>query len=179
MAFLLGLCPFTLTAYYADFLQSTAPPRSDYLAAVRFIQRATTASDRITVVGGPEAAYINFLAQRRPGARFVYDLPLIDTANPVAFAQRREFLCELRSNKPAVIVSASPLFPVLCASAINCPPGGDHSPLSEYGYKAALLPELLKDFVGSQYHAVHDPQFGNIQILLRNDVTDPSQRQLP
>ena len=147
LALLLALVPLSALAYFRESSRSWEPVRPEYAATATYIQKTTKPNDRIIVVGGTDAASITFLARRLPASRFVYDYPLIDTSNPVAFEQRRQFMCELRAARPAVIVSANPVFAVLCASALNCPQPKQPSPLAEYGYNTQLLPELLKNFI--------------------------------
>jgi hypothetical protein len=172
---LLGLCALSLTTYSADFSRSTEPTHSEYLTVARFIRRATTDSDRITVVGEPDAAFITFLARRLPASRFVYQLPLIDVNNPRAGEQRRQFMCELAQNRPAVIVSGDPIMGILCASKLDCPQPNSQPPVSAYGYQSTILPKLLRDVVASEYQPVSDPRFGVFRVLIRKDLAIPTQ----
>jgi hypothetical protein len=174
-ALMIGLCPFMLTTYSSDFSRSTEPPHSEYLTVVHFIQRATTARDRITVIGETESGYISFLAQRLPASRFVYQLPLIDANNPVAGEQRKQFMCDIAQNRPAVIVSGNPTMGILCASKLECTLRNMQAPETDYGYQNMLLPNLLQDVIASQYRAVSDPRFGPFRVLVRNDVAIPAQ----
>ena len=166
----LGLCPFAVLGYMGDFSRSTKLPRSDFLAVVDFIQHATTPSDKITVI---ETAYITFLAQRLPGSRFVYQLPLIDVNNPVAGEQRKQFVCDIAHNRPAVIVSSRPLFRVLCATPLDCPQNPE--PAAEYGYDFKLMPQILQKIITSDYRPVSDPRFGSLNVLVRKDLAIPAQ----
>jgi hypothetical protein len=175
-ALFIGLCPFMLTTYSSDFSQSTARPRSEYVAMAHFIQRATTPRDKITVIGVTEAAYMTFLAQRPPASRFVYQLPLIDANNPMAGDQRKQFTCDIAQNRPAVIVSGDPMMGIVCASKLDCaPPNLQPSDFSEYGYKSTVLPKLMRDLVASEYRPVSDPKFGVYKVLLRKDLEIPTR----
>jgi hypothetical protein len=171
---LLGLCPFALLAYAGDFSHSTEAPRPEFLAVAQFIQRATTPKDKITVVE-TESGYITFLAQRLPASRFVYQLPLIDANNPVAGEQRKQFMCDLAKNRPAVIVSSHSLFGVLCATPLDCPAQDPQTDVAEYGYQYQILPKLFSKVVASDYRQVPDPRFGAIRVLVRKDIAIPSQ----
>lgn len=175
VALLVGLCPLMLTAYSSDFSNSTKVPRSDYLTVVHFIQRATRPNDKITVIGGPEAGYLTFLAQRPPASRFVYQYALIDVNNPIAGDQRKQFMCDLAQNRPAVIVSGSPLLGILCASELECTLRNSYAPPNDYGYQSRVLPELLEDVIATQYRPVSDPRFGTFRVLVRKDIAIPSQ----
>src|SRR5579872_136850 len=175
VALLIGLCPFTLIAYSNDFSKSTEPPHSQYLAVVHFLQRATTPDDKIIVVGVTEAAYISFLAQRLPASRFVYQLPLIDANNPAAGAQRKQFMCDIAQNRPAVIVSGNLMMGILCASKLDCIMRNQAAPENDYGYQNMLLPNLMQDLITSEYRVVPDSRFGSFRVLVRNDVPIPAQ----
>jgi hypothetical protein len=175
LALLLGLFPFALASYAGEFSRSLESPSSEHVQVARFIQHATGSNDKIIVIGGVEAGYITYLSQRLPASRYVYQYSLIDAANPVAADQRRQFLCELVSNRPAVIVSTNALLGPLCASTADCNKPSGHAPLSDYGYNSALLPQLLKTFIASQYRAFDDPRFGTIHLFIRKDVVVPSQ----
>jgi hypothetical protein len=174
-ALLLALCALSLTTYFGDLSRSMAPTHSEYLTVARFIRRATTDTDRITVVGEPDAAFITFLARRLPASRFVYQLPLIDVNNPRAAEQREQFMCELAQNRPAVIVSGDPIMGVLCASKLNCSQPKSQPPISEYGYQSTILPVLLRDVIASQYQQVSDTRFGVFKVLIRKDLAIPTQ----
>jgi hypothetical protein len=174
-ALLLGLCALSLTTYPNDFSGSTEPIHPEYLAVARFIRSATKDSDKITVVSGPDAAFISFLARRLPASRFVYQLPLIDVNNPMAGEQRRQFMCELAQNRPAVIVSGDPMMGILCASKLDCAQLNRQPPVSEYGYQSTVLPKLLRDLVASEYRPIADPKFGVFKVLLRKDLEIPTQ----
>lgn len=174
LALVLGLFPFSLATYSADFAQSSEPPRSDYLQLIRFIDQTTKPSDKIIVVGGDEAAYIAHRAQRLPASRYVYQYPLTDAANPAASEQRRQFICDLVATRPAVIISGNPLLGLLCASDLECGMRNNHPPLSDYGYNSTVLPELLKDFIASEYRPVDDPRFEGIRAFVRRDVAVPA-----
>jgi hypothetical protein len=175
MALLIGLCPFMLTTYSSDFSQSTDPPHSEYLAVVHFIQRATTPSDKITVIGVTEAGYITFLAQRLPASRFVYQLPLIDVNNPMAGDQRKQFMCDIAQNRPAIIVSGNALMGILCATKVECTLRNMQAPSTDYGYQHMLLPNLMQGLISTDYRAVPDSKFGPFRVLVRNDVAIPAQ----
>jgi hypothetical protein len=151
------------------------PTHSEYLMVARFVRRATTDSDRITVVGEPDAAFITFLAGRLPASRFVYQLPLIDVNNPRAGEQRQQFMCDLAKNRPAVIVSGDPIMGILCASKLDCLQPKSQPPVSEYGYQSTILPKLLRDVIASEYHQVSDPRFGVFKVLIRKDIAIPTQ----
>jgi hypothetical protein len=172
---MLVLCALSLTTYFGDLSRSTEPTHSEYLMVARFIRRATTDSDRITVVGEPDAAFITFLARRLPASRFVYQLPLIDVNNPKAAEQRQQFMCELAQNRPAVIVSGDPIMGVLCASKLNCSQPKSQPAISEYGYQSTILPALLRDVIASEYQQVSDPRFGVFKVLIRKDLAIPTQ----
>jgi hypothetical protein len=172
---LLGLCALSLTIYSGDMSRSTEPIHSEYLTVARFIRRATTTSDKITVVSEPDAAFISFLARRLPASRFVYQLPLIDVNNPMAGEQRRQFMCDLAQNRPAVIVYGDPIMGILCASKLDCAQPNMQPPVSEYGYQSTVLPKLLRDVIASQYRPVSDGRFGVFRVMLRNDVAVPAQ----
>jgi hypothetical protein len=172
---LLGLCALSLTVYSGDISRSTEPIHSEYLTVARFIRRATTTSDKITVVSEPDAAFISFLARRLPASRFVYQLPLIDVNNPMAGEQRRQFMCDLAQNRPAVIVYGDPIMGILCASKLDCAQPNMQPPVSEYGYQSTVLPKLLRDVIASQYRPVSDGRFGVFRVLLRNDIAVPAQ----
>jgi hypothetical protein len=174
MALVLGFFPLSLATYSADFAQSSEPPRSDYLQLVRFIDQTTKPNDKIIVVGGDEAAYIAHRAQRLPASRYVYQYPLTDAANPTASEQRRQFMCDLVANRPAVIISGNPLLGVLCSSELECGIRNNHPPLSDYGYNSTVLPKLLKDFIASEYRPVDDPRFEGIRAFVRRDVAVPA-----
>lgn len=174
-ALLAGLCPFAFASYSSDFAQSTAPQRSDYLEVVSFIQHATKPSDKITVVGITEAPYIAFLAQRLPASRFVYQLPLIDANNPIAGEQRKQFLCDIAQNQPAVIVSGNPLMGILCATELECTLRNLNAPVNDYGYQSMVLPKLMQNVIASKYRPVSNPKFGTFRVLLRNDIAVPSR----
>jgi hypothetical protein len=174
LALLLGFFPLFLATYSADFAQSSEPPRSDYLQLVRFIDQTTKPADKIVVVGGDEAAYIAHRAQRLPASRYVYQYPLTDAANPAASEQRRQFMCDLVANRPAVIISGNPLLGVLCSSELECGMRNNHPPLSDYGYNSTVLPKLLKDFIASEYKPVDDPRFEGIHAFVRRDVPVPA-----
>ena len=174
-ALLVGLLPFTLLAYSGDFSHSTAPPNSAYLTVVRFIQRATTPADRIMVVGETETGYIALMAQRLPASRFVYQLPLIDANNPVAGVQRRQFMCDIAQNRPAIIVSGNPQIGILCASELECTLRNMQAPTNDYGYQSMTLPKLMRDFIASEYKPISDPRFGPFRVLLRKDIAIPTQ----
>ena len=171
---LLGLCPFALLAYVGDFARSTESPRSDFLAVAHFIQRATTPKDKITVIE-TESGYITFLAQRLPASRFVYQLPLIDANNPVAGEQRKQFMCDLAKNRPAVIVSSHSLFGILCATPLDCPAQDPGTPAAEYGYQYQILPKLFSNVMESDYRQVSDTRFGAIRVLVRKDIAIPAR----
>jgi hypothetical protein len=175
ISLLLGLCALSLTTYSADLSRSTDPTHSEYLTLARFIRRATTDSDRITVVSEPDAAFITFLARRLPASRFVYQLPLIDVNNPRAGEQRQQFMCELAKNRPAVIVSGDPIMGILCASKLDCPQPNSQPTVSEYGYQSTILPKLLRDVIVSEYRPVSDPRFGVFRVLIRKDLAIPTQ----
>lgn len=175
MALLIGLCPFALTTYSSDFSKSTEPPQSQYLAVVHFIQRATTPNDKITVVGETEAAYMSFLAQRLPASRFVYQLPLIDANNPAAGDQRKQFMCDIAQNRPAVIVSGNLTMGILCASKLDCILRNLEAPENDYGYQNMLLPNLLQELITSEYRVVPDSRFGPFRVLVRKDIAIPAQ----
>jgi hypothetical protein len=175
ISLLLGLCALSLTTYSADLSRSTDPTHSEYLTLARFIRRATTDSDRITVVSEPDAAFITFLARRLPASRFVYQLPLIDVNNPRAGEQRQQFMCELAKNRPAVIVSGDPIMGILCASKLDCPQPNSQPTVSEYGYQSTILPKLLRDVIVSEYRPVSDPRFGIFRVLIRKDLAIPTQ----
>ena len=174
LALLLGFFPLSLATYSADFAQSSESPRSDYLQLVRFIDQTTNPADKIIVVGGDEAAYIAHRAQRLPASRYVYQYPLTDAANPAASEQRRQFMCDLVANRPAVIISGNPLLGVLCSSELECGIRNNHPPLSDYGYNSTVLPKLLKDFIASEYRPVDDPRFEGIRAFVRRDVAIPA-----
>jgi hypothetical protein len=174
IALVLGFFPLSLATYSADFAQSSEPPRSDYLQLVRFIDQTTKPNDKIIVVGGDEAAYIAHRAQRLPASRYVYQYPLTDAANPTASEQRRQFMCDLVANRPAVIISGNPLLGVLCSSELECGIRNNHPPLSDYGYNSTVLPKLLKDFIASEYRPVDDPRFEGIRAFVRRDVAVPA-----
>jgi hypothetical protein len=174
-ALLLGVCTLSLTTYPGDFSRATEPTHSEYLTVARFIRGATTDSDKITVVGEPDAAFITFLARRVSASRFVYQLPLIDVNNPIAGEQRRQFMCELAQNRPAVIVSGDPIMGVLCASKLDCPQQNSQPPVSEYGYQSTVLPKLLRDLIAAEYQPVLDPRFGVFKVLIRKDLAVPTQ----
>lgn len=174
-ALLLGLVPLSVATYSRDFSLSTQPPRTDHAAVIHFVQRATASNDRITVVGGTEAGYITFMAQRLPASRFVYQYALIDTNNPAAGEQRKQFMCELAQNRPAVIVSGNPLLGILCASELECTLRNMQPPANDYGYQSTTLPKLMRDFVASEYQPVSDPRFGPFRVLLRKDIPIPTQ----
>jgi hypothetical protein len=175
ISLLLGFCALSLTTYSADFSRSMEPTHSEYLMVARFVRRATTDSDRITVVGEPDAAFITFLAGRLPASRFVYQLPLIDVNNPRAGEQRQQFMCDLAKNRPAVIVSGDPIMGILCASKLDCLQPKSQPPVSEYGYQSTILPKLLRDVIASEYHQVSDPRFGVFKVLIRKDIAIPTQ----
>ena len=175
LALLVGLCPISFSEYLTDSSHSLQPPRSDYAAIAHFIQRATTANDRMVVVGGVEAAYITFLSQRLPGSRFVYQYALIDTNNPMADSQRKQFICELESNRPAVIVSGSTLLGVLCVLQADCNAQSKRSPANDYGYNSNVLPKLLKNLLASHYRLVDNPAFGETRVYLRSDIALPTR----
>jgi len=172
---LLGLVALSLTTYSGDFARSTEPTHSEYLAVARFIRSVTTDRDRITVVSEPDAAFISFLARRLPASRFVYQLPLIDINNPMAGDQRRQFMCDLAQNRPAVIVYGDPIMGILCASKLDCPQQNSQPPISEYGYQSTILPKLLRDVVAAEYQPVSDSRFGVFRILIRKDLAIPTQ----
>jgi hypothetical protein len=175
IALLIGLSPLLLTTYSGDLSHSTEPPQSAYLAVARFIQRATTSSDKITVIGVTEAGYISFLAQRLPASRFVYQLPLIDANNPVAGDQRKQFMCDIAQNHPAVIVSGNLTMGILCATKVECIVRNLDAPPTDYGYQHMVLPNLLQNVITSEYRAVPDIKFGPFRVLVRNDVAIPAQ----
>lgn len=170
----LGLCPFALLGYADDFSRSTQPTRPDVLAVARFIQRATTSRDKITVVE-TESAHVTFLAQRPPGSRFVYQLPLIDANNPIAGEQRQQFMCDIAKNRPAVIVASDVLFGILCATPLNCTEQKLDPSLADYGYHFEILPKILQTVITTQYRPVSDSRFGSLKVFLRNDISIPSQ----
>jgi hypothetical protein len=172
-ALLLGLCPFSLGIYSKDFSECTKPPRTEYMAVVHLIQNATNSQDKIVVVGGTESAYITFFAQRMPASRFVYQYALIDAANPAAYDQRRQFMCDIALNRPAVIVSGNTLLGILCDSELQCAERNSQPPVSDYGYDSTLLPKLLKTVIASQYRTIPDPRFGYMKVYLRNDIAVP------
>jgi hypothetical protein len=174
-ALVLGLCPFSIASYYEEVSRSLEKPPSGYVEVIRFIQRATAPNDKIIVIGGVEAAYITYRSQRLPASRYVYQFSLVDAANPVAGEQRRQFLCELVSNRPAVIVSTNMLLGSLCATKADCNKTKGDTPPSDYGYNFALVPQLLKTLMASQYHPLDDARFGTIHIYVRNDIKVPSQ----
>jgi hypothetical protein len=174
-ALLLGLCPFSIASYYGEVSRSLETPPSEYAEVVRFIQRATSPNDKIIVIGGVEAAYITYRSQRLPASRYVYQFSLVDPANPVAGEQRRQFLCELVSSRPAVIVSTNMLLDSLCASKADCNKTRSDTPSSDYGYNFALVPQLLKTLMTSEYHRFDDARFGTIHLYVRNDIKIPSQ----
>jgi hypothetical protein len=104
----------------------------------------------------------------------VYQYPLTDAANPTASEQRRQFMCDLVANRPAVIISGNPLLGVLCSSELECGIRNNHPPLSDYGYNSTVLPKLLKDFIASEYRPVDDPRFEGIRAFVRRDVAVPA-----
>jgi len=170
----LGFFPVSLAVYAADFSDSSAPPRDDYLQVIRFIQHTTNPNDKIIVIGGAEAGYIAYRAQRLPASRYVYQYPLIDAANPAASEQRRQFMCDLVANRPAVIISGNPLLGVLCSSQLNCGSQNGNAPLSDYGYNSTVLPKLLKTFLASEYRPFDAPGFEGIHAFVRRDIVVPA-----
>jgi hypothetical protein len=174
-ALLMGLCPFALASYLGEVSHSLEAPAPEYVQIIRFIQRATSPKDKIIVIGGVEAAYVTYSTQRLPASRYVYQYSLTDAANPAAADQRRQFLCDLVSNRPAVIVSGDALLGVLCASAADCNQRNVGPPVSDFGYDSRLIPHLLRGIVGSQYRPFDDPRFGKIRVFVRNDVAIPPQ----
>lgn len=174
LALVLGFFPQSFATYSTDFSDSSQPPRSDYLALVRFVDQTTKPTDKIIMVGGDEAAYIAYRAQRLPASRYLYQYPLTDAANPAASEQRRQFLCDLVTNRPAVILSGNPLLGVLCSSELECGIRNNHPPLSDYGYNSTVLPKLLKDFIASEYRPVDNPRFEGIRAFVRRDVAIPA-----
>jgi hypothetical protein len=174
-ALLIGLCPFALASYLGEAGHSLEAPTPEYRQIIRFIQRATDPKDKIIVIGGVEAGYITGGARRLPASRFVYQFSLSDSANPAAADQRRQFLCDLVSNRPAVIVSGNPLLGVLCASAAECNQRNEGPPVSDFGYDSRLIPHLLRTMIVSQYRPFDDPRFGKFHLYVRNDVAIPAQ----
>jgi hypothetical protein len=174
MPLLLALCGLSFTTYPGDLSRTAEPTHPEYLAVARFIRQATTMSDKITVVGETDAPFLMLLSRRLPASRFVYQLPLIDVNNPAAGEQRRQFMCEIAQNRPAVLVSGDPILGILCASRLNCPQPGNHPPISEYGYQSTVVPQLLREVVVSQYRPVEDSRFGPYKVLLRNDIPVPA-----
>ena len=174
-ALLMGLCPFALASYLGEASHSLEAPAPEYVQIIRFIQHATGPKDKIIVIGGVEAAYVTYSTQRLPASRYVYQYSLTDAANPAAADQRRQFLCDLVSNRPAVIVSGNPLLGVLCASAAECNQRNDGPPVSDFGYDSRPIPHLLRGIIASQYRPFDDPRFGKIHLFVRNDVAIPSQ----
>ena len=175
IALFLGFSPFALTAYSCDFFASTDSVHPEYVNVVRFIQSATRPNDRITVVGETEAAYISFMAQRLPASRFVYQLPLIDVNNPIAGEQRKQFMCDIAQNRPAVIVSGNAQVGILCATELECTLRNLQTPATDYGYKAMVLPKLMRDLIASEYQPISDPRFEPFRVLLRKDIPVPSR----
>jgi hypothetical protein len=174
-ALLIGLCPFALASYLGEAAHSLEAPAPEYVQIIRFIQRATNPADKIIVIGGVEAAYLTYGAHRLPASRFVYQYSLIDVNNPSAGEQRRQFMCDLAQNRPAVIVSGDPMMGILCASRLNCSQPKSQPPISEYGYASTILPKLLGDVVASEYQPVSDPRFGVFKVLIRKDLAVPTQ----
>jgi hypothetical protein len=175
LALVMGLCPFALASYLGEASHSLEAPAPEYVQIIRFIQRATNPKDKIIVIGGPAAAYVTYSTQRLPASRYVYQYSLTDAANPAASDQRRQFLCDLVSNRPAVIVSGDALLGVLCASAADCNQRNDGPPISDFGYDSRLIPHLLRGIIASQYRPFDDPGFGKIRVFVRNDVAIPAQ----
>jgi hypothetical protein len=174
-ALLMGLCPFALASYVGGASQSLEAPAPEYAQIIRFIQHATGPKDKIIVIGGAEAAYITYSAHRLPASRFVYQYSLADSANPVAGEQRRQFLCDLVANRPAVIVSGNVLLGVLCASVAECYERNDSPPVSDFGYDSRMIPHLLRGMITSQYRPLDDPRFGKAHLYVRNDIAIPAQ----
>ena len=174
-ALLMGLCPFAVASYLGDAAHSLEAPAPEYVQIIRFIQRATSPKDKIIVIGGVEAAYVTYSTQRLPASRYVYQYSLTDVANPAASDQRRQFLCDLVSNRPAIIVSGDALLGILCASAADCNQRNDGPPVSDFGYDSRLIPHLLRETIASQYRPFDDARFGKIRVFVRNDVAIPSQ----
>jgi hypothetical protein len=173
-ALLIGFCPFALLQYARDFSESSAGPNSDYVQIIRFIQSVTSPSDRIMVIGGAEAGYISYRAQRLPASRYVYQYPLIDWANPRGREQRQEFVRDLVLSRPPVIVSGNPLVGLLCATQVECSIRNGHLPLTDYGYDSAILPELLRILIASDYRNYDSPRFNGIHVFVRRDVQIPA-----
>lgn len=173
MALLLGLSPFSLSAYFREYSRSLEEPGSNYLAVVHFIQHTTTAKDKIVMVGGVDAGYVGFLAKRLPASRFVHQYSLMDANNPVADEQRKQFICELESNRPAVIVSENPLLGVLCVLQVDCNARSRRIPPNDYGYDSKVLPKLLNNMIASEYRAVEDSRLGEIRVFIRKDIIVP------
>lgn len=175
MVLWIGLLPSTLTTYAGNVSESMISPRSDHIAVAQFIQRATTPRDRITVVGGDSSAYITLLAQRLPASRFVYQYALIDANNPIAGEQRKQFVCDIAQNRPAVIISGDPLLGILCATELECTLRNLNAPANDYGYQSKLLPKLLQNVIASEYRPVSDSRFGSMRVLVRKDLAIPAQ----
>jgi hypothetical protein len=173
-ALLVGLCPFAFLQYAKDFSESSAGPNADYVQVIRFLRSVTTPGDRIIVIGGAEAGYISYRAQRLPASRYIYQYPLIDWANPRGREQRQEFVRDLVLSRPPVIVSGNPLVGLLCATQVECSIRNGHPPLTDYGYDSAILPELLRILIALDYRSYDSPRFNGIHVFVRRDVQIPA-----
>lgn len=171
---LLALGGFTFAAYPDDFSRATAPPGSEYLVVENFIENATAPTDKVLVVGATEAAYVMVGAQRLPASRFVYQFPLIDVNNPFAGKQREQFMRDLAENRPRVIVSGTSAG-ILCASEPECILRNPQDSISQYGYKSAILPNLMRELIASEYRPVSDARFGAFRVFLRTDIALPKR----
>jgi hypothetical protein len=170
---LVGLMPTSLIAYAEDCWNTFQPPAL-YLRLADFVRHTTTAQDKITVVGGAEAAYVTYYSRRMAGSRFVYQYGLAHTANPQAATQRQQFLRDLTLNRPAVIISTNPVVGLLCSSELECRILNGRQPASSYGYDAQLIPELLRPLIASEYRQIADPRFEGTRVFVRRDLATPA-----
>jgi hypothetical protein len=140
-------------------------------AMTNLVERVTLPTDRIALVGGPEAGYVYLHAQRFATSKYFYTLPIVHDALPQVEAVRSQYVQDLIAYRPKVIASdpyAETGF--LCGTVEECTKinrGKDAE-----GYDRGVLPRMLQPFLAADYVRYAPPELGDWHVYLRKDVAE-------
>lgn len=115
---------------------------------IKYIRNSTNISDYVLMWGAETS--INFVTNRQSPTRFVYQYPLY-TQGYQNDAMVKEFLNDIRFNKPILIIDSSPSNPSI--PPINRSLRDKWKPTSEFGQPWGLLPEMndVFEYIDSHY----------------------------